>query len=332
MLAVTLWAVFNNGDLADLKVVLSNAESNFIGLGVLALIMYVFLEALMIHIMINSRGKPQSLWISIKTTLIGQYYSLITPFASGGQPMQLYSMMKDGISASFGTAVLVNKFLVFQIGITVYSFVLIVLRYRSLLTAIQDSAGFVFIGLTINTLGLSMLVLLVFKPSILKKTVVWGFELVHRLNLIRKTKERIQKMHHKIDEYTESIRYMIQHKTLLTQVAVLTLIQLTAYFSITFFIYRALGLESRTFIDIIAIQAILYMSVSFIPSPGTAGAAEGGFLILFGSLFTSNYLSYAVLLWRGISYYLNLVLSGLFTLGLSMTQSIKKQHFGGYDA
>lgn len=325
MLAITVWVVFNNHDLVGMKQVLLETKLSFMLLSILALFIYVGMEALMIHIMINSSDESQSLWISIKTTIIGQYYSLITPFASGGQPMQLYSMMKDGVSASLGTAVLINKFLVFQIGITVYSFVLILVRYRSLINAIHDSAGFVFIGLGINTVGLSIIVLLVFNPGLLKKAAVWGFKMISRLNLFNKTKMRIQKIQHKIDEYTESVRYMIQHKTLLAQVSLLTLIQLTAYFSITFFIYRALGLESSRFIDIIAIQAILYMSVSFIPSPGTAGAAEGGFLLLFGSLFTNHYLSYAVLLWRGVSYYLNLLLSGLFTLGLSINNAFLKQ-------
>ncbi len=239
--------------------------------------------------------------------------------------MQLFSLMKDGLSAHFGTAVLVNKFLVFQIGITLYSLGLVIWRYQTLMGTIQSSVGFVFIGLTINTLGLSGIMLLVFNPEVLKRILGSIFAFVHSVKKMKRYDERVISLNNRIDAYTESIRYMLQHRKLLIKVSLLTMIQLTAYFSTTFFIYRALGLESRAFIDIIAVQAILYMSISFIPSPGTAGAAEGGFLLLFGSLFTKPYIGYAVLLWRGVSYYLNLIFSGLFTLWISIRLQLKTE-------
>lgn len=61
-------------------------------------------------------------------------------------------------------------------------------------------------------------------------------------------------------------------------------------------------------------QSILYMSIALLPAPGSAGVAEGGFFIIFGSVFPSQYISGALLIWRGITYYVNLIVSATITL------------------
>ncbi len=93
-----------------------------------------------------------------------------------------------------------------------------------------------------------------------------------------------------------------------------TIIQLTAFFGITYFVYRAFGQNDKAFIEVIALQSILYMSISLIPAPGSAGVAEGGFYMVFSSLFSGGAATGAVLIWRGITYYLNLIISGIITV------------------
>ncbi len=56
------------------------------------------------------------------------------------------------------------------------------------------------------------------------------------------------------------------------------------------------------------------MAASYIPTPGTAGASEGGYYLLFKPLFTKNFIGYALLLWRGISYYFRLIITGIVVL------------------
>ena len=59
------------------------------------------------------------------------------------------------------------------------------------------------------------------------------------------------------------------------------------------------------------------MAVSFIPTPGTAGASEVGFILLLGHLFPHNIISTALLLWRGISFYFSLIFSGIFSFAVT---------------
>lgn len=90
---------------------------------------YLLLEALMMHILLNLEGGGYDFKISVKSMFIGQFYSLLTPFATGGQPMQTHSTHSRWYKGVHATAVLVNKFLYFQAGVTLYSLVLVIIRF-----------------------------------------------------------------------------------------------------------------------------------------------------------------------------------------------------------
>ena len=71
-------------------------------------------------------------------------------------------------------------------------------------------------------------------------------------------------------------------------------------------------------------EAVLYISVASLPLPGAMGASEGGFMIMFKILFPATILSSAMLLSRGISFYLSLILSAIFIMIYTIIINIKK--------
>lgn len=68
----------------------------------------------------NRRKEGSSLIRCIQYSFIGFFYSGITPSATGGQPVQLYYMSKDGNRGSDSTVVLMTV-------AVVYKFVLVIL-------------------------------------------------------------------------------------------------------------------------------------------------------------------------------------------------------------
>lgn len=290
------------------------ADGRFLLLGIGCMFVYWGLEALMMHNLIIKVNPEMKFWSALKTTIIGQYYSFLTPFASGGQPMQLYELGKDQMPIGNATAVLVSKFLLFQITVTVYSMALFFLRIHQLFVDVKAVTTFVLLGLTINVVGLTMIVLMAFRP---KQFQIIGHVIIEALYKVRLVKHReraYERMQHLTEEYQTAMRAF--HEDIMNTVMLfaLSVVQLTVFFSITYLVYLALGLRGVSYLDIISLQAMLYMAVSFIPSPGTAGASEVGFSLLLGSIFTSHLLAMAILLWRGISYYFGLIFCGLFTL------------------
>lgn len=329
ILVITALLVLKTQEPRAILDLLGNLRPEFLVLTLLGMGIYMGLEAWMLHLLLDSVHKRQSPIMAIKSMFLGQYYSLITPFASGGQPMQLVALMREGISVRHGTAVLVNKFLCFQIGVTVYASTLAIFHFKEVWGLISGSFGMIGIGLIINMVGLTVLMGMIFFPKAMKIVHLRVQKIFKRLGFQPKgIKRRRRKWFVHIDEFTLSIRIMLRNRILMAKMVILTGIQLTAYFGMTYFIYRAFGFNSHTFIEIITLQSVFYLTISLLPTPGSVGVAEGGFYWFFGSIFTAGTMTGALLLWRGISYYLNLIVSGIATLLISlihMHQDKRKQ-------
>ena len=97
------------------------------------------------------------------------------------------------------------------------------------------------------------------------------------------------------------------NKKLLFKTTVLTVIQLTAYFSVSYWIYRSFNLNQNHLVYLITLQTLLYMAVSPIPTPGNIGANEITFFSIFNGVFPKSILGYAVLLYGALVYYFILI-------------------------
>ncbi len=316
LLTGTFWVIFSKLDMNHFVSTLKNSDPRYLLAGIVCMLVYWGIEAGILDILLK-RVYPQTrYWTAFKITLVGQYYSFLTPFASGGQPAQLYEMKKDNIPLTGGTAVLVSKFILFQVTVTIYALALTLYKLPMIMSDLKAASTFVFVGLLINTFGLGMIVMIAFNSSKMK-TVISKFILwLHRIKVVKKPEKHIQKLVEFVDEYDVCLKAYKDDWKLTLGMFVASIVQVTAFFSITFFVYKALGLSGASIYHIITLQALLYMAIAFIPSPGTVGAAEAGFALLLGSVFSSNIIAVALLLWRGISYYFGLVVCGLFTFYL----------------
>ncbi len=318
---IMLFILFKNDDLINLFKVIKNINLNYIIIALTFIFIFWFFEAFMIYKLIikftHHKKNLKTFWLAIKVTMIGQYYSNITPLATGGQPVQLYVLKDDNISLSNGTAILISKFLLFQIGVTIYSLILAVYKIKLLAGYYSSASIFIIAGLTLNTIMLSAIVLIAFNQQILLKICEAVYGLLLKIHVIKDVKEIMDRTEKFVAEYKESIGKLKEDYYFTIKMYAITFIQLTVFFSTTFFVYKSLNLNETNIIDIICLQSFLYMAVSFIPTPGTAGASEVGFILLLGHLFPSNIISTATLLWRGISYYFSLIFSGIFSFAVT---------------
>ena len=314
---VMLAILFKNDDLFNLINILKKINIYYIIIAVAFIFIFWLLEAAMFFSLITKftdhKRNLKTFWLAVKVTIIGQYYSNITPLATGGQPVQLY-VLKDGdISLSNGTAILICKFLLFQIGVTIYSLFLAIYKIKLLTNFNNNASVFIITGLTINTVMLSAIVLIAFNQQILLKICAILLNLLFKMHIVKDVNKLIGKAENFISEYEDSISKLKEDYHYTIKMFLFTILQLTVFFSTTYLVYKSLGLNQSNIIDIICLQSFLYMAVSFIPTPGTAGASEIGFVLLLGYLFPQNIISTALLLWRGISFYFSLIFSGLFS-------------------
>ena len=62
-------------------------------------------------------------------------------------------------------------------------------------------------------------------------------------------------------------------------------------------------------------QSVLFIATAGFPVPGSVGLSETVFLALYGSVFGAELISSAMLLNRGITFYLFIIISALIVLG-----------------
>ena len=123
-----------------------------------------------------------------------------------------------------------------------------------------------------------------------------------------------EKLNNELLKYHGSSKYIKEHKKIIFKMLITTFLQIAIYYSIPYWIYRSVGFNEVSIIKIIALQSILYATVSGIPLPGAVGVSESGFLNIFKTIFTPVKVSGAMLLNRGVSFYLFAIISGIVVI------------------
>ena len=92
----------------------------------------------------------------------------------------------------------------------------------------------------------------------------------------------------------------------------ITFVQRVLLFTVTYWVYRALGLHGCDIFTVTVLQAVISVSVDMLPLPGGMGISETLYMVMFVPVF-GNVLLPPKLLSRGIAYYGQLLLSAVMT-------------------
>ena len=113
IMGATVFVVLRNQDLTEVLHTVAAMNKIYLGLAIAMAIFFVGAEGLLFLHMFRSLGEKAGFLQCIKYAFVGFFYSGITPSASGGQPMQLYYMQKEGHRVSDITVVLMMVALIY---------------------------------------------------------------------------------------------------------------------------------------------------------------------------------------------------------------------------
>ena len=314
LICMTVYLVSTTLDITLLPMIMKLVNKKFIFIGFLIMVLYIILECTIINILIKTIQKTKVRFLAVKIAMMGFYYNLVTPFASGSQPMQIYALNKYDINLSKSIAIVTNKTVLFQTVVTIYSAVIIFLNIEVLKNELPSMLVLMSIGMVMNIVSLLGGMLIVLTPNTMKIIVKVIVNILYRLNIFKSLNKKIHTINKFIDEYSYSIKLFIKNKKALFLSIILTIIQLTVFFSISYCVYKAFNLNGLSLFEVLSLQVFLYMSVSPIPTPGNVGANEVAFLTIFANVFPGNIIGYSVFLYSIYVYYFLVVVCGLFTI------------------
>jgi len=311
-----------DSELKDIGQLFYNIKPVWLLAALLSMGLFWFMDGLIIYYTSSIIAGTKRFLDSMKVAMIGQYYNAVTPFASGGQPVQIYYMGKYGIPGGAASSILLVKFLIYQVVLSLYCLAAFVYRGISIFNIAPLVFGLAIIGFIINFGSAIALLALAFNKGIVKKIVFNLLNFAHRIRIVKdleKTKDML--MSH-VEDFHRGFKIVRDNIKVILVMGIMTAIQFAGFFSVTYFIYRSFGLKGERWIDIVFVQALLYLAVSFVPTPGSSGASETGFMFFFQFFFPKGLIFMSMLLWRVITYYLGIILGGAIVLVKSIRNLI----------
>lgn len=248
---------------------------------------------------------------SFSLGMIGLLYNAITPFSTGGQPMQIYTMRKMGMDTGKAGSIIAVKTITYQVVMVLYSLILVASKLHFFQTSVSNFSFITIIGLITNGTFIALVILFMISETTTDKIVYTTIQFLHKLKLCRHPEERYEKIHSQLEIFHDASKLMGNSVKLYVNVIIATVIQITLNSLIPYFIYRSFNLDTASVTTMVAAQIFVAMVSAFVPLPGASGGAEGSFYIFFGMFFGPTII-HAILLWRIITYYANILAGGIF--------------------
>ncbi|MDO5784057.1 MAG: lysylphosphatidylglycerol synthase transmembrane domain-containing protein [Eubacteriales bacterium] len=310
LIALTFFVLLRGQNLSELAAVLRDVKVRYLLLAAGCMCIFLLCEAINLHRCLRLFGSQCSLLHAVKYALTGFFFSSVTPSASGGQPMQLYTMHRDHVPMSHGALALLIQFASFQTVTVTFAAAGFVSQYAFLSQEIGKFRYVFALGAGINALLLLFTLAAILSRrlcNLLRRAV---HSILHALH-IKRAAEIDRSLAEQLALYQQSAACLRQNVPIVCLILAVTTLQIIAFYSIPYWVYLSLGLPLCSFWLITSIQAVLHVAVSSLPLPGAVGASESAFLLLFQAIFPAAALHDAMLLNRGVSFYLFVALSGI---------------------
>lgn len=114
IMALTFWSVFQNQDFMEVTASIQKLSIQSVAIAILLAVFFVAVEGGMIWYLLKGIGEKAGLLPCISCSFIGFFFSGLTPSATGGQPMQLYYMKKDGTKVSSASVALMTVAVIYK--------------------------------------------------------------------------------------------------------------------------------------------------------------------------------------------------------------------------
>jgi uncharacterized protein (TIRG00374 family) len=251
------------------------------------------------------------------------FFNDITPFAAGGQPFQIYSYVKKNVPTDQATGLVLMNFTIFLIVVNAFN-VASLFFFPDYVRA-MDSLNLSWlkwvslVGLIFNIGFLVFVIFLAFSRHMA------GFliKVMKQLCRIKFIGKFLTKQIPVFEQFCQNVqivtRGLMEHKWAAFWALIVKGVAYIIYYIIPFFLMKAVGVEiSYDQIYIVSLSAAFASAAAnWLPTPGATGGIEYAFALVLASVapnVMSGTSKAITLLWRMLTFYLPMLLSGLTNL------------------
>ncbi len=328
LLVITLVILFtSNKDLSYTDIKEYFAECNlWILLGAfVCMLLFILFEAISLHIVVRRFGYRPKFRSSLAYSTSDLYYSALTPSATGGQPASAFYMVRDGIDGgtsgfslmfnifAYTGAILVMGLIAFIAGFSIFG------EFGTLVKVI------VLIGFALQILLFAFFFACMKYDKFVLKLGNGGIALLAKMKIMKKPEKWRNKWQDAVVKYHNDFEVVKKHPSLFVWALLFNVLQRTSQLMITYFVCAAV-LPSVSPVEIFCAQAFITLGYNAFPLPGGSGIYELLYIQSYRALgYGNHFVVVAVMITRLISYYLLMIVSGVYTLIYHMTGGKSKK-------
>lgn len=318
--------LFSAGEVSEIFGAFLRMDPLYLVMALLLMVVYWLMEAWAIQIVMNKLSPGQRFRNTYLTTMVGQYYNCITPFASGGQPMQAYYMSRCGVPASASISILMSRLILYHVAETLYCLAVLVLRFRFFTEDLAPLMALAIVGFCVCSAFIVFLLLVSFCKDFTMRIIRRIIFFLGKLRIIKDPQRSCDSIEDSMNASFNNMKFIVREPLMIVKVILVTLVQLTAYFAISFVIFRGFGETGSDFLTVISCQAFVYMISAFMPMPGAMGASEGSYVGYFSHVYSdATLVPVSTFIWRFLTFYLPIVIGILLTMVLQKRYSKEKR-------
>lgn len=318
VLVFTFYALLYGEDVEAILAALRGADKSWLVCASACALAYLILQAVSLTVIVQTAGAPLRLYQSIRYTFIGFLFNAITPSASGGQPMQVYYMRQDGIPIGISSVALLFWTIIYKVALLLIEGYVLLFQRAFLRHYIGRYYWLFWLGILVNLVSIILYSIVVFSKNGVRNLAHFGAFVCQKLRIIRRKKQFMERLDRSLELYQEGAVYMRTHWKLFFEVLVVTVIQRICYFAVTWFVYLALGQKGISVSGVILLQSFVSVCIDILPMPGGVGINEGFFVTIFKKIMKRDTAVSAMLLSRGVSFYVLLIASAFVTIGTGL--------------
>ena len=289
----------------------------------ISMVVYWCLNGLRFQILVKGLGENMSFWDSFRAFVANLFLGAVTPFQTGGGPLQIYILNRAGVPlARAFSACLVGAML--TILSLVSSTLVILLFKRDLGLNFGQFMGAIF-GLVslLFLLALALFILSIFRMEMIKRAIG------KCLNFLTRQKSSItERVMRGLDQYSECMSiYAKSQKRTLVAAGLLTFASIATLCLVAPLILAGLNVQQAAS-QVFLIQFILNFIVYFSPTPGGSGIAEfSSYWMMASATSGQSMLEVYTLIWRFFTNFIGVGLGGLIVLTLFRREKHRAKEF-----
>ena len=289
---------------------------------------YVF-EALILLVFCRLFTRKYRFHQAIATSMIGQFYSDVTPGASGGQAMQVYTLKSQGVQVSNSASIMVMSFILYQSSLILFDVIALIVEWGRVvsITVTIEQWGWhlpmwpiIFAGFILNLAVIALLLTMSYSHHIHNFILRYVIGLLGKMRILKNPDKTRESLRVQVENFKIELKHLFYNIPVLIVQVLFYMIILFLRNSIPYFSAMAVHAEGPffeggfSFVNMIHtcfLTSFHQMCTGLIPLPGSAGISELFYEYLFAGMFLGQgVLQSSQILWRTATFHIVLVISG----------------------